>query len=163
MSIPKGIKVVMPKYRKELDELVVKLGKEGATDAIIADSLDISTDQMAEWESKYKSFKEALARARTSSKAMHERSLMAAYSSKEGNPALIQSLLRANYDGYQNSTYQPVGKQANGRGKEPAEIVDYNKMIDDLIATLRDGDDQQEQNAPSGRMVNKKNEAKDDQ
>lgn len=152
MTIPKGIKVVAPKYHKDMDELVVRLGKEGATDAMLADSLDVSTEQMADWESKHKSFRDALARARTSSKAMHERSLMAAYSSKEGNPALIQSLLRANYDGYQNSTYQPVGKQGGNKGKEQAETIDFNAEIQKLLDTLKAAGDEDDDADPRGKM-----------
>ena len=151
MAIPKGIKIVAPKYDKSFDELVIRLGKEGATDAILADAMEVSTAQMSEWEGKHKSFREALARARTSSMATHERSLMLAFTSKEGNAQLIQSLLRANYDGYQNSTYQPVGKQANAKGKEPVETIDFNAAIEQLLADLKAAEKEEDEEDPRAK------------
>lgn len=142
-----------PKYQKEYEDLVVVLGKAGATDAIISDELGISTEQLIEWERTRKTFAEAMKRSRTSSRAFHERALMAAYSSKEGNPTLIQSLLKANFsDSYQNATYQGVGKGGNKKDEAVASI-DFQAEIETLLNTLRSLDDEPKTN---GRMVGRK-------
>lgn len=154
MTIPKGIKVVAPKYDKSYDERVIQLAKQGATIAIMADDIGVSIDQLKEWERTKKSFKEAMAVAMTSSRAFHEKRLIESYNNKDSNSTLIQSLLKANFgDVYQTSTYQPAGKNG-GKNNEPLNEIDYQGEITKLLESLRSSDEQESK--PVGKMVGRK-------
>jgi hypothetical protein len=145
MRISRDIKATLPKYDKSYDQRVVELAKQGATEAIMADDLGVSIEQLREWAKGKKSFKDAMAVAMTSSRAFHERRLIESYNSKDGNSTLIQSLLKANFsDVYTNSTYQP----ASQRKEKEVEQIDFQGAIADLIQELKDADDKM----PSGEM-----------
>ena len=120
-------------------DLIVELGKEGATPANIAAAIGMSENTMKKLIKERKSFAQAFELAMTHSKSFHETALRESYTNKDANSALIVALLRSVFP----SDYQTATQGGNGGGKkkEDAEPVDYQKEISDLIASLKGAGD----------------------
>ena len=129
-------------------DLIVELGKEGATPANIAAAINMSETTLKKLIKERKNFAQAFELAMTHSKSFHEKALRDSYTNKDANSALIVALLRSVFPAdYQTATQS--GNGAGARKKEPEEPIDFNMEIQKLLSELKASDDRQ----PAGKIV----------
>ena len=86
-------------------DLIVELGKEGATPANIAAAIGMSETTLKKLIKERKNFAQAFELAMTHSKSFHEKALRDSYTNKDANSALIVALLRSVFPAdYQTAT-----------------------------------------------------------
>jgi hypothetical protein len=119
------------KYDPKMCEVMIELGKSGASQKMIWSELGISKGTAEAYKKKYPEFAEALDLALVHSQAHWERELLANVDNKNYNSRLAEIALRGQFQqDYRETRDTKVDLKAE-------VVVDFNKEIANLISALK--------------------------
>jgi hypothetical protein len=118
-------------FTKEMADIVIELGKQGASQKAMYAAIGISKDTAAKWKKDDEFFAETISMATTYGQAFFENMMLANIDNKAFNSRIAEIALRGQYpDDYKDR----MDVKQNVR-QEVA--IDFNKEVSDLIAALK--------------------------
>ena len=119
------------KFKPEMCDRMIELGKEGASQKMMWAELGISKKTAEEYKKKHEEFADALDLALVHSQAFWEREILANLDNKAFNSRLAEIALRGQFQ-------QDYRETRDTKVDAKVEVkVDFNKEINDLIAALK--------------------------
>ena len=124
-------KSLTPKFENKMCDVIIAMGKEGASQKMMWSKIGISKQTAESWRKKHVSFAEALDLALVHAQSYWETQLLANVENKNYNSRLVEIALRGQFQ-------QDYRETRDTKVDAKVEIkVDYNKEIADLIAALK--------------------------
>ena len=119
-------------FTKEMADVVLDLGKEGASQKAMYAAIGISKDTAARWKDEDPYFKETMSMATTHGQAFWENMMLANIDNRSFNSRIAEIALRGQYpDDYKDR--QEIKAQV-----KQEVTVDFNKEIAELISALKE-------------------------
>ena len=119
-------------FTKEMADIVVELGKQGASQKAMYSALNISKTTAAKWKKEDPFFAESMDLATTYGQAFFENMMLANIDNKGFNSRIAEICLRGQYpDDYKET--RDIKLDAKIENK-----IDFNKEIADLIKALKE-------------------------
>lgn len=126
-----AIKRLSPKFDTKMCEVMIAMGKEGASQKMIWSQLGISKQTAETWRKNHPSFAEALDLALVHAQSYWETQLLANVENKNFNSRLVEIALRGQFQ-------QDYRETRDTKVDLKAEVkIDFNKEIADLISALK--------------------------
>ena len=119
-------------FTKEMADIVVELGKQGASQKAMYSALNISKSTAAKWKKEDPFFAESMDLATTYGQAFWENMMLANIDNKGFNSRIAEICLRGQYP-------EEYRERMDIKQDIKQEIkIDFNKEISDLILALKD-------------------------
>ena len=119
------------KFTKEMAQVILELGKEGASQKAMYAAIGISKDTANRLKKEDPLFAETMSMATTYGQAYWENMLLANIDNKAFNSRIAEIALRGQYpDDYKDN------REIKAEVKQET-VIDFNKEIADLIASLK--------------------------
>jgi hypothetical protein len=119
------------KFTKEMAEIILELGKQGASQKAMYAAINVSKDVAARLKKEDPFFSETMSMATTYGQAYWENMLLANVDNKNFNSRIAEIALRGQYpDDYKDN------REIKADLKQ-AVTIDFNKEVSDLIAALK--------------------------
>ena len=126
-----GNKRLTPKFDTKMCNVMIAMGREGASQKMMWSELGISKQTADTWRKNHPSFAEALDLALVHAQSYWETQLLANVENKNYNSRLVEIALRGQFQ-------QDYRETRDTKVDAKVEIkVDYNKEIADLISALK--------------------------
>lgn len=118
-------------FTKEMADIVIELGKQGASQKAMYAAIGISKDTAAKWKKDDEFFAETMSMATTYGQAFWENMMLANIDNKGFNSRIAEICLRGQYpDEYR--------ERLDVKQNVKQEItIDFSKEVDDLIKSLK--------------------------
>jgi hypothetical protein len=127
VKLPKAKK----KFTKEMADIVIELGKQGASQKAMYAAIGISKDTAAKWKKDDELFSETMSMATTYGQAFWENMMLANIDNKAFNSRVAEIALRGQYpDDYKDN------REIKSNVKQEV-VVDFAGEIQKLIASLK--------------------------
>jgi len=124
-------KKLIPKFESKMCDVIIAMGKEGASQKMMWSQLGISKGTAETWKKKHSEFAEALDIALVHAQSYWETQLLANVENKNFNSRLVEIALRGQFQ-------QDYRETRDTKIDAKVEIkVDYQKEIADLLAALK--------------------------
>ena len=124
-------KKLIPKFDPKMCDVIINMGKEGASQKMMWSQLGISKGTAETWKKKHSEFAEALDIALVHAQSYWETQLLANVENKNFNSRLVEIALRGQFQ-------QDYRETRDTKIDAKVEIkVDYQKEIADLLAALK--------------------------
>jgi len=124
-------KKLIAKFDPKMCDVIIAMGKEGASQKMMWSQLGISKGTAENWKKKYAEFAEALDIALVHAQSYWETQLLANVENKNFNSRLVEIALRGQFQ-------QDYRETRDTKIDLKAEIkVDYQKEIAELLAALK--------------------------
>jgi transposase len=124
-------KKLIPKFEPKMCDVIIAMGKEGASQKMMWSQLGISKGTAETWKKKHAEFAEALDIALVHAQSYWETQLLANVENKNFNSRLVEIALRGQFQ-------QDYRETRDTKIDLKAEIkVDYQKEIAELLAALK--------------------------
>jgi hypothetical protein len=124
-------KKLVPKFDPKMCDVIIEMGKEGASQKMMWSQLGISKTTAETWKKNHPEFLEALEIALVHAQSYWETQLLANVENKNFNSRLVEIALRGQFQ-------QDYRETRDTKIDVKAEIkVDYQKEIAELIAALK--------------------------
>jgi len=119
-------------FTKEMAEIILDLGKQGASQKTMYAAIGISKSTAAKWKEENPEFAETMSLATTYAQSWWENMLLANLENKAFNSRLVEIALRGQFpDEYKDN------REVKATVKQEVTI-DFNKEIQDLIDSLKE-------------------------
>ena len=119
------------KYEPKMCDVIIAMGKEGASQKMMWSQLGISKSTADNWKKKYPDFAEALEIALVHAQSYWETQLLANVENKNFNSRLVEIALRGQFQ-------QDYRETRDTKIDLKAEVkIDFQKEINDLISALK--------------------------
>lgn len=119
-------------FTKEMADIILELGKQGASQKAMYAAIGISKDTAARWKDEDEHFKEVMSLATTHGQAFWENMMLANIDNKLFNSRIAEIALRGQYpDDYKD-------RQEIKTNVKQEVTVDFNKEIATLLSALKD-------------------------
>ena len=119
------------KYEPKMCDVIIAMGKEGASQKMMWSQLGISKTTADNWKKKYPDFAEALEIALVHAQSYWETQLLANVENKNFNSRLVEIALRGQFQ-------QDYRETRDTKIDLKAEVkIDFQKEINDLISALK--------------------------
>ncbi len=123
------------KYKPEMLQTMIDMGKEGASQKMIWSELGINKSTAEDWKKKYPEFADALDLSRVHSQAFWEREILANVGNKAFNSRIAEIALRGQFqEDYRETRDTKVDAKVD-------VVIDFNKAVNDLISQLKKVDE----------------------
>ena len=123
-------------FKPEMCEIMIEMGKTGASQKMIWSELGINKDVAKRWCKDHPEFADALELAKTHSQAFWEREILANVGNKAFNSRLAEIALRGQFqEDYRETREQKV------EGKVDV-VIDFSGAVNDLIKQLKSAKDE---------------------
>jgi hypothetical protein len=119
------------KFTKEMADVVIELGKQGASQKAMYAAIGISKDTAAKWKKDDEFFAETMSMATTYGQAFWENMMLANIDNKGFNSRIAEICLRGQYP----DEYRERMDIKQNIKQEVA--IDFNKEVSELIAALK--------------------------
>ena len=124
-------KKLVPKFDPKMCDVIIEMGKEGASQKMMWSQLCISKTTAETWKKNHPEFLEALEIALVHAQSYWETQLLANVENKNFNSRLVEIALRGQFQ-------QDYRESRDTKIDVKAEIkVDYQKEIAELLAALK--------------------------
>jgi transposase len=124
-------KKLIAKFDPKMCDVIIQMGKEGASQKMMWSQLGISKSTAENWKKKHPEFGEALDIALVHAQSFWETQLLANVENKNFNSRLVEIALRGQFQ-------QDYRETRDTKIDLKAEIkVDYQKEIAELLAALK--------------------------
>ena len=118
-------------FTKDMAQIILELGKEGASQKAMYAAIGISKDTAAKWKEEDAEFKEVMSMATTHGQAFWENMMLANIDNRAFNSRVAEIALRGQYpDDYKD-------RQEIKANVKQEVVVDFNKEIDELLSALK--------------------------
>jgi hypothetical protein len=118
-------------FTKEMAQIVLELGKQGASQKAMYAAIGISKDTAAKWKDENPEFKEVMSMATTHGQAFWENMMLANIDNRAFNSRVAEIALRGQYpDDYKD-------RQEIKSNVKQEVTIDFQKEVADLIAALK--------------------------
>lgn len=122
-------------FKPEMCEVMIEMGKQGASQKMIFAEIGINKDVAKTWCKNHPEFADALEMAKTHSQAFWEREILANVGNKAFNSRLAEIALRGQFqEDYRETREQKV------EGKVDV-VIDFSGAVNDLIKQLKNAKD----------------------
>jgi len=122
-------------FKPEMCDIMIEMGKQGASQKMIWSELGINKDVAKTWCKNHPEFADALELAKTHSQAYWEREMIANVNNKSFNSRLVEIALRGQFqEDYRETREQKV------EGKVDV-VIDFSGAVNDLIKQLKNAKD----------------------
>lgn len=122
-------------FKPEMCDIMIEMGKQGASQKMIWSELGINKDVAKTWCKNHPEFADALELAKTHSQAYWEREMIANVNNKSFNSRLVEIALRGQFqEDYRETREQKV------EGKVDV-VIDFSGAVNDLIKQLKGAKD----------------------
>jgi len=119
------------KFTKEMADIVIELGKQGASQKAMYAAIGISKDTAAKWKKDDELFAETMSMATTYGQAFWENMMLANIDNKSFNSRIAEICLRGQYpDEYRE-------RMDIKQNIKQETTIDFNKEVSELIAALK--------------------------
>ena len=119
------------KFTKEMADIVIELGKQGASQKAMYAAIGISKDTAAKWKKDDEFFAETMSMATTYGQAFWENMMLANIDNKGFNSRIAEICLRGQYpDEYRE-------RMDIKQNIKQETTIDFNKEVSELIAALK--------------------------
>ena len=123
--------VAKKKFTKEMADIVIELGKQGASQKAMYAAIGISKDTAAKWKKDDEFFAETMSMATTYGQAFWENMMLANLENKGFNSRIAEICLRGQYpDEYRE-------RMDIKQNIKQETTIDFNKEVSELIAALK--------------------------
>jgi hypothetical protein len=124
-------KKLIAKFEPKMCDVIIDMGKEGASQKMMWSQLGISKQTAETWKKKHAEFAEALDIALVHAQSYWETQLLANVENKNFNSRLVEIALRGQFQ-------QDYRETRDTKIDLKAEVkVDFAKEVSDLIAALK--------------------------
>jgi hypothetical protein len=124
-----------PKFTPEMADLIIELGKQGASQKSMYAAIGISKDTAAKWKKEDPFFFETMSLATTYGQSYWENLMLINVENKAFNSRVAELCLRGQYpDDYKDTREQKVDLRAE-------VTVDFAGAVNDLIKQLKNAKD----------------------
>jgi hypothetical protein len=124
------------KFTPEMADVIIELGKQGASQKAMYAAIGISKSTAANWKANDPVFSEAMSMATTYGQAYWENMMLANIDNKNFNSRVAEIALKGQYpDDYGNKMDIKQDIKAD------VKVIDFNAAVDDLLRNLKEAEE----------------------